>query len=92
MIVTASPPEPRAGDVISPESVPGLGVVGGELIDWYAVNAYAELVGWRCRFLPNVSGSGADIIYPDNVMFDDAARLSYAVDPRRRDSFGRLVT
>lgn len=60
-----TPTEPLAGSMISPAQFPGGGFRSGDPVDVDAVNAYAERVGWRCRFTLRRDGMpGLDIVYP----------------------------
>lgn len=60
------PPEPLPGSMMAPTEFPGAGFVAGDDVDIDAINAYAELVGWRCRFEP-AAWPGWRIVYPRDV-------------------------
>lgn len=44
------PPEPVPGTMMAPDQFPGAGFEVGDEVDGDAMNAYAERVGWACRF------------------------------------------
>ena len=44
------PPEPRTGQVCSASQFPGAGFMSAQVMDYDAMNSWAAVYGWTCRF------------------------------------------
>ncbi len=88
LIVHGTPPEPELGTIMSPVQFPAAGFVSGTVVEVDDVNAYAEIVGWRCRFVEVYPGR-FEIAYPIAPEDFDAIERANEMTKRYRDDFMR---
>jgi hypothetical protein len=58
------PPEPVPGDHCSADAFPGAGFETGQVLDYEAMNSWAEVYGWSCRFR-HEPYLGPHLFYPE---------------------------
>lgn len=62
------PPEPQSYDVCAVSAFPGAGFETNQPIDYEAINSWAAVYGWKCRFKrADDPYSGPLIYYPEEA-------------------------